>query len=243
MPVYGILRNLFPKSSPCSHPLRFHPGTILEVVTLSMSLGWDGVGSHMKQILTILLSLLSLGIGLPSYSEPNKIEAVPVLSFRLPETPARPSATLVVTEIPEGQEANLISKLSEERGPVYFTAKTGDPVNEQLSEKDVTIVSADAPEELPLFAGEKGHQTLEQVKAHLPQNWQSQSQHAPALLVALVPATGFGVYYWVLSSHFMQGAGVFAWELIIASAIGMYTHQVVAFMNPDEVALKSKTRT
>lgn len=163
--------------------------------------------------------ILSLAVALPPLSaeaqEPTRGTPSPTLmEVQLPAENGHPSASLKVIEVPESEQLKVAASLRGQEGAVFLTGGH-DPVTAVLDPRTDQIISATKTADAQALPHIEDHRILE--KSH--------ANRKMGILIALVPASGYGSYFWFLSNDYLTAAGGFAWIFLLNAAIGVFQKQ------------------
>lgn len=201
--------------------------------------------SYFLSLTISLTSLSGLTVRAEETSQSQQSDSLPVVAFNLPETSERIGASIVVTQV---DEQTAIQNFRDKENVIFFTAGQRDSVTPQLDERKNDIISAENPEQMSAFqrmkakAAEKykalkqkvgnGIQSARQrvsdhVQERIQVSTQFMEQHGKkmALVIALIPGSGSGAYWYVVTSEYLSLWGAFGVDFSIAAFVGMLSKQ------------------
>ena len=138
-----------------------------------------------------------------------------VLAFDLPRDATHPGATLIIHEVQPSDEADVGKQVASHDG-VILAGSTLDPALPQVRQENASIVYAGNAAEAN--ADIQIHALNDLTHAH-----NKRKELHNALLIALVPATGYGVYFFYMTHSYVRSAGGMALAYVLASLITVYT--------------------
>lgn len=214
------------------------------------------LGLRMKRLLSGLLSLSITFASLPTAAKESKpivvdssawtgrgsdsSDLMRVESYSLPETKNRVAGTMVITYLTEKQNA-LIPQMAKLWNVITFSKGKADRLASQLDGKTQNIVYAEDPEQVPLF--QKAKQGLAKRLSDAKQKLSHRAKHnletaiefqekhdkAVPVVIAFVPAIGYGTFYFVATADWMAGAKAFGLGYLVALGVGLFSKQWLAF--------------
>lgn len=168
----------------------------------------------------ILLSNTAFAEGSSSSIAEN--QSPKLVTIHVDETNEHVAGNIAVMEVRPEDEVALAREIAKQPNHVIFTSDSNDPVKTALDGEIVSIASGDQINNVSRFGKWKN-------RLNAGVDWMESNPKKFGLLIAIVPATAYGTYWYLLSSDYMVGAGAATLGYLYGTALTFFGKQWLKF--------------